>query len=77
MSDPAKYRSKEEVEDYKEHRDAITHFREYLLSEKIANEAALKKIDDEIKVQINDAAEFAKTSPEPDATELWTDILSQ
>ncbi|MES2984877.1 MAG: pyruvate dehydrogenase (acetyl-transferring) E1 component subunit alpha [Pseudomonadota bacterium] len=76
MSDPAKYRSKEEVEDYKEHRDPINQFRKYLLTEKVANEAAIKKIEDDIKAQVNDAAEFAKTSPEPDATELWTDILS-
>jgi pyruvate dehydrogenase E1 component alpha subunit len=76
MSDPAKYRSKEEVEDYKENRDPITQFRKYLEANGIANEAALKKIEDEIKAEVNDAAEFAKTSPEPDATELWTDILS-
>jgi pyruvate dehydrogenase E1 component alpha subunit len=76
MSDPAKYRSKEEVEDYKENRDPITQFRKFLTNEKIGSEAAFKKIEDEIKAQVNDAAEFAKTSPEPDATELWTDILS-
>lgn len=76
MSDPAKYRSKEEVEDYKENRDPITQFRKYLEANGIANEAALKKIEDDIKAEVNDAAEFAKTSPEPDATELWTDILS-
>lgn len=76
MSDPAKYRSKEEVEDYKENRDPITQFRKFLTSEKIGSEAAFKKIEDEIKAQVNEAAEFAKTSPEPDATELWTDILS-
>lgn len=77
MSDPAKYRSKEEVEKYKEERDCITHFREYLLANGAINEAALKKIEDEIKLQMSDAAEFAKESPEPAATELWTDILSQ
>lgn len=76
MSDPAKYRSKEEVEKYKEQRDPITHFREYLLKEGVAGEAALKKIEDEIKVQVNEAAEFAKESPEPAVTELWTDVLS-
>ncbi|MDX2094595.1 MAG: pyruvate dehydrogenase (acetyl-transferring) E1 component subunit alpha [Alphaproteobacteria bacterium] len=76
MSDPAKYRSKEEVEKYKEERDCINHFREYLLAQGVANEAALKKIEDAIKLQMNEAAEFAKESPEPAATELWTDILS-
>jgi pyruvate dehydrogenase E1 component alpha subunit len=75
MSDPAKYRSKEEVEDYKENRDPINQFRKYLEREGLANEAAFKKIEDEVKVIVNDAAEFAKESPEPDATELWTDIV--
>jgi pyruvate dehydrogenase E1 component alpha subunit len=77
MSDPAKYRSKEEVEDYKEHRDSINHFREYLTKEGVLNEAGFKKIEDEVKAVVNDAAEFAKESPEPDATELWTDVLSK
>ena len=76
MSDPAKYRSKEEVEKYKEERDAINNFRTYLEKAGIANEATFKKIEDEVKAIVNDAAEFAKESPEPDATELWTDILS-
>lgn len=74
MSDPAKYRSKEEVEDYKENRDPINQFRKYLEKEGVANEAAFKKIEDEVKAIVNAAAEFAKESPEPDATELWTDI---
>ncbi|MFZ4541140.1 MAG: pyruvate dehydrogenase (acetyl-transferring) E1 component subunit alpha [Rickettsiales bacterium] len=77
MSDPAKYRSKEEVEDYKENKDSINQFRKYLEKAGIANEAAFKKIEDEVKAIVNEAAEFAKESPEPDATELWTDILSQ
>lgn len=74
MSDPAKYRSKEEVEDYKENRDPINQFKKYLEKEGIANEAAFKKIEDEVKAIVNEAAEFAKESPEPDVTELWTDI---
>jgi len=77
MSDPAKYRSKEEVEDYKENRDPINQFRKYLDAQGLASEAAFKKIEDEVKVIVNEAAEFAKESPEPEATELWTDILSQ
>jgi pyruvate dehydrogenase E1 component alpha subunit len=76
MSDPAKYRSKEEVEDYKENRDPINQFRKYLEAQGILNEAGSKKIEDEVKAIVNDAAEFAKESPEPDATELWTDILT-
>lgn len=74
MSDPAKYRTKEEVEKYKEERDCITNFKKYLEKAGIGSEAAFKKIEDEVKAIANDAAEFAKESPEPDATELWTDI---
>jgi pyruvate dehydrogenase E1 component alpha subunit len=77
MSDPAKYRSKEEVEDFKENKDAINKFRKYLESEGFANEAGFKKIEDEVKAIVNDAAEYAKNSPEPDATELWTDITQE
>jgi pyruvate dehydrogenase E1 component alpha subunit len=77
MSDPAKYRTKEEVEDYKENRDPITTFRKFLDAENIGTEAAFKKIEDEVKQTVKDAEEFAKESPEPDVTELWTDILSQ
>ena len=76
MSDPAKYRTKEEVEDYKENRDPINTFRKYLEANGIANEAAFKKIEDEVKAVVNEAAEFAKESPEPEFTELWTDVLS-
>ena len=77
MSDPAKYRTKEEVEDYKENRDPINQFRKYLEKEGVGSEGVFKTIEDEVKTLVNDAAEFAKESPEPDATELWTDILSQ
>ena len=77
MSDPAKYRSKEEVEDFKENKDAITKFRKYLEAQGFANEAGFKKIEDEVKAIVNDAAEFAKTSPEPEVTELWTDITQE
>lgn len=77
MSDPAKYRSKEEVEDYKENRDPITQFRKRLDAQGVGSAAVFEKIEDEVKAIVNEAAEFAKTSPEPDATELWTDILSQ
>ena len=74
MSDPQKYRTKEEVEKFKEQRDPITTMRNHLVNGKIASEEALKKIEDEVKAQINDAAEFAKESPEPEVTELWTEI---
>ncbi len=75
MSDPAKYRSKEEVSDYKEHHDPINSLKDWMIAEKIIKEDALKDIDKDIKSIVNDAAEFAKNSPEPDASELYTDIL--
>ncbi len=77
MSDPAKYRSKEEVEDYKENRDPINTFSKNLEENGLVSEAAFKKIEDEVKAIVKEAEEFAKESPEPDATELWTDVLSK
>ncbi|PQO21902.1 pyruvate dehydrogenase (acetyl-transferring) E1 component subunit alpha [Rhodobacteraceae bacterium WD3A24] len=76
MSDPAKYRTREEVQKMREERDAIEHVRELLLTGKHATEDELKEIDKEIKDIVNEAAEFAKESPEPDPAELWTDILA-
>lgn len=75
MSDPAKYRSKEEVQQYKEQKDPINSMKEWMVAEGIASEEDLKNIDKDIKALIAEAAEFAKNSPEPDASELWTDVL--
>jgi pyruvate dehydrogenase E1 component alpha subunit len=75
MSDPAKYRTKEEVDKYRSERDPIENVRERLIANAWADEAALKKIDGEIRAIVNEAADFATTDPEPDASELWTDIL--
>ena len=75
MSDPAKYRTKEEVDKYRNERDPIEHVRKRLLDGKMADEATLKATDAEIRKIVNDAAEFAQHSPEPDAAELWTDVL--
>ncbi len=75
MSDPAKYRSKEEVDKYRSERDPIDHVRKLLLDGKMTDEAALKAVDAEIRKIVNDAAEFAQHSPEPDPSELWTDVL--
>lgn len=77
MSDPAKYRSREEVQKVRDERDAIEHVREILLQGKHASEDDLKSIDKEIKEIVNKAAEFAKESPEPDLGELWTDIYAE
>jgi pyruvate dehydrogenase E1 component alpha subunit len=75
MSDPAKYRSKEEVDKFRSERDPIENVRERLISKKWASEEDLKKIDGEIRLIVNEAADFATTDPEPDVSELWTDIL--
>ncbi|MDP1668821.1 pyruvate dehydrogenase (acetyl-transferring) E1 component subunit alpha [Phaeovulum sp.] len=74
MSDPAKYRSREEVQKMRDERDAIEHVRELLLTGGHATDDDLKLVDRDIKAIVNEAAEFAKTSPEPDLSALWTDI---
>ncbi|WP_428393829.1 pyruvate dehydrogenase (acetyl-transferring) E1 component subunit alpha [Lichenicoccus sp.] len=74
MSDPAKYRTRDEVDEMRRERDCIERVRHALL-ERGAEESALKAIDDEIKRTIAEAAEFAQSSPEPDPAELWTDVL--
>ena len=74
MSDPAKYRSREEVQKMKDEKDAIEHVRDLLVGAGLASEEDLKGIDREIKDIVNEAAEFAKASPEPALAELWTDI---
>ena len=76
MSDPAKYRTREEVEKMRAERDAIEHVRELLVAGGHAAEDDLKAIDREIKEIVNDAADFARQSPEPDPAELWTDITA-
>ncbi|MTI03578.1 MULTISPECIES: pyruvate dehydrogenase (acetyl-transferring) E1 component subunit alpha [Alphaproteobacteria] len=76
MSDPAKYRTREEVQKVREQSDPIEHVRELLLSGKHATEDDLKAIDKEIKEIVNQAAEFSKESPEPSVEELWTDIYA-
>ncbi|KUF08884.1 pyruvate dehydrogenase (acetyl-transferring) E1 component subunit alpha [Pseudoponticoccus marisrubri] len=77
MSDPAKYRTREEVQKMREERDPIDHVRELLLQGKHMTEDGLKAIDKEIKGIVNDAAEFSRESPEPPLDELWTDIYAE
>ncbi len=76
MSDPAKYRTREEVQKMREERDAIEHVRALLLGGKHASEEDLKAIDKDIKSIVNAAADFARESPEPALEELWTDIYA-
>ena len=74
MSDPAKYRTKEEVDSMKTDRDPISHLKEMIEAQGVSEED-IKAIDKEIKTIVNDAAQFAQESPEPDEKELWTDVL--
>ena len=76
MSDPAKYRTRDEVQKMRSERDAIEHVRTMLLEGDHASEEDLKAIDKEIKGVVNAAAEFSKESPEPALDELWTDIYA-
>ncbi|MET1111007.1 MAG: thiamine pyrophosphate-dependent enzyme, partial [Allosphingosinicella sp.] len=74
MSDPAKYRSREEVQAVREKSDPIEAIKRELAAAGVT-EAELKKTDDEIKRIVVEAADFAEQSPEPDPSELYTDIL--
>src|SRR4051794_2580672 len=74
MSDPAKYRTREEVQKMRQERDCIEAAR-HMLEGHGVTEAEFKKIDDEVKARVQEAAEFAQSSPEPDPKELWTDVL--
>ncbi|HMQ47835.1 MAG TPA: pyruvate dehydrogenase (acetyl-transferring) E1 component subunit alpha [Saprospiraceae bacterium] len=76
VSDPAKYRTKEEVESYKE-RDPIKITENNILQNKIATEEELKAIQVKIKKEIDDSVKFAENSPYPDPSELWTDNYTQ
>ncbi len=77
MSDPAKYRTREEVQKMRDEKDAIEHVRDLLIGGGLASDDDLKAIDRDIKAVVNDSAEFAKDSPEPAPSELWTDIYAE
>lgn len=77
MSDPAKYRTREEVQKVRSEKDPIENVRDLLLTGKHATDDDLKAIDQEIKKIVNASAEYAKESPEPDEAELWTDIYAE
>ena len=74
MSDPAKYRTKEEVDEFKAKRDPIDHVKKLIIDAGHADENALKEIDREIRAVVTESAEFAQQSPEPDPSELLTDV---
>jgi len=74
MSDPAKYRSSEEVRKVKDENDPIERTRARILEEGHASEEDLKSIDQDVKAMVLEAAEFAKNSPMPDPLEVYTDV---
>jgi pyruvate dehydrogenase E1 component alpha subunit len=74
MSDPAKYRTREEVQKMRTEHDPIEQVRGRILEKKFGSEDDLKKIDAQVRDIVNEAAEFATNDPEPDPAELWTDV---
>jgi pyruvate dehydrogenase E1 component alpha subunit len=75
MSDPAKYRTREEVQEMRDHHDPIELLKSKLVAAGHIDEEALKKLEAEVREIVNDSAQFAQESPEPDPKELWTDVL--
>ncbi len=76
MSDPAKYRTREEVQKIKEEKDPIDNLRDLLIKNHNITEKKFKDIDKEVKISITEAATYAVESPEPDISELWTDVYT-
>jgi len=77
MSDPAKYRSKDEVNRMRQEHDPIDQAKSRMMEAGLTDEVKLKEIDKEIKDIVTAAAEFAQDSPEPDPSELWTDVYAE
>ena len=77
MSDPAKYRTRDEVDDIRSHRDPIEGLKGQILEAEVSSEDELKALDKEIKAIVKEAADFSLESPEPDPAELWTDVLRE
>ncbi|MGE3290268.1 MAG: pyruvate dehydrogenase (acetyl-transferring) E1 component subunit alpha [Geminicoccaceae bacterium] len=75
MSDPAKYRTKEEVQEMRERHDPIDLLRKVITDRGAASEDDFKRLDKEVRDIVNEAARFAQDSPEPEPSELWTDVL--
>jgi pyruvate dehydrogenase E1 component alpha subunit len=74
MSDPARYRTRDEIQAMRTQHDPIDGARRRLEAMGV-EDATLKQLDDEAKAIVQDAADFAQSSPEPDHAELWTDVL--
>jgi pyruvate dehydrogenase E1 component alpha subunit len=76
MSDPAKYRTREEVTEVREKRDPIEHFGQKLVKSGVMSEDDIKMLDKDVRAIVTQAAEFATESPEPGPAELYTDVLA-
>jgi pyruvate dehydrogenase E1 component alpha subunit len=76
MSDPAKYRSREEVSTMRAERDPIEQVKARILEKRYGTEDSLKQIETEIRAAVTEAADFATATPEPEASELWTDVYA-
>jgi pyruvate dehydrogenase E1 component alpha subunit len=76
MSDPAKYRTRDEVQSIRDRKDPVDQFGKKLVDRSVATEAELKVIDKEIRLIVNEAAEYAIEAPEPEGLELYTDVLA-
>ncbi|MEO7027219.1 MAG: pyruvate dehydrogenase (acetyl-transferring) E1 component subunit alpha [Caulobacteraceae bacterium] len=74
MSDPGKYRTREEIDAVRKSRDPLEHFQDRLIEAGFADDAALKATDGEVRAVVADAAEFARSAPEPEPAELYTDV---
>ena len=74
MSDPAKYRTREEVDTMRKQHDPLDQLKEIMVDQGVSDEA-FREIDSKVKAVVSDAADFALSSPEPDPSELWTDII--
>ncbi|MGN6100016.1 MAG: pyruvate dehydrogenase (acetyl-transferring) E1 component subunit alpha [Devosia sp.] len=76
MSDPAKYRSKDEVATMRAEHDPIEQVKARILEKKYGTDESLKQIETEVRAIVSEAADFATADPEPDAAELWTDVYA-
>jgi pyruvate dehydrogenase E1 component alpha subunit len=76
MSDPGKYRTKEEVEEMRKKNDPIDRLREEMAAKGVLDDAKFKELDREVRDIVVRAAEFSQQSPEPDPAELYTDVLA-
>jgi pyruvate dehydrogenase E1 component alpha subunit len=76
MSDPAKYRSKDEVTTMRAEHDPIEQVKARILEQRFSTEESLKQVEADVRAIVTEAADFATNDVEPDAAELWTDIYA-